>query len=142
MRYQVTIAALVAASGLVVGASGCGQSKVSECNALIEVINRGVQSLEKPGEKNGAGELKVMAEAMDKVATDAAQVKLSLPELQKYSTEYQNMAKEVARAARDMAAASEAKDPEKSNSAQAAMEKAVKQEEPLVKGINDFCVAP
>ncbi len=47
MRTQVTLAALVAALGLVAGAGGCGQNKVSECNALIEVINKGVQSIEK-----------------------------------------------------------------------------------------------
>ena len=69
-------------------------------------------------------------------------IKLTIPELTKYSTEYQNMAKEVAKAARDMSAAAEAKDPEKINAAQAAMEKAVKQEDPLVDGINKFCQAP
>lgn len=146
MRYQVTIAAVVAAAGLFVSASGCGQKKLSECNALIDVINKGVQSLEK-GQKAGAdqtgiGDLKAMAEAMDKVAADAAAVKLETPELQRYSTDYQGMAKDVAKAAREMAGAVEAKDADKSNSAQAAMEKAVKQEDPLVESINKFCQSP
>ncbi|HSO00615.1 MAG TPA: hypothetical protein VLS89_20125, partial [Candidatus Nanopelagicales bacterium] len=132
--------------GLLALATGCGQSKISECNALIEVINKGVQSLEK-GQKAGsdptvAADLKAMADAMEKVAGDASQVKLTIPELQKFSTEYQTMSKEVAKAARDMATAAEAKDPEKINAAQAAMEKAVKQEDPLVDGINKFCQAP
>jgi hypothetical protein len=87
-------------------------------------------------------DLKKMADAMDKVAADAAAVKLTIPELQKYSADYQNMAKEVAKAAREMAAAAEAKDPEKINTAQATMEKAVKQEDPLVDSINKFCQAP
>lgn len=146
MRDQVSKAALLVGAGLLVLGTGCGQSKISECNALIEVINRGVQSLEK-GQKAGsdptvAADLKAMADAMDKVAADASQVKLTIPELTKYSTEYQSMAKEVAKAARDMSAAAEAKDPEKINAAQAAMEKAVKQEDPLVDGINKFCQAP
>lgn len=146
MRDQVSKAALLIGAGLLALVTGCGQSKISECNALIEVINRGVQSLEK-GQKAGsdptvAADLKAMADAMDKVAADASQVKLTIPELTKYSTEYQNMAKEVAKAARDMSAAAEAKDPEKINAAQAAMEKAVKQEDPLVDGINKFCQAP
>ncbi|MCC6558955.1 MAG: hypothetical protein IT372_39005 [Polyangiaceae bacterium] len=144
MRYHVTMAALVALAGALAG--GCGQSKISECNALIEVINKGVQSLEK-GQKagndpSGVSDLKSMADAMEKVAADASAVKLTIPELTKYSADYQTMAKEVAKAARDMAAAAEAKDPDKINTAQAAMEKAVKQEDPLVDSINKFCQAP
>jgi hypothetical protein len=146
MRYQVTVAALVAFAGLAPLVGGCGQSKISECNALIEVINKGVQSLEKGpkagADPSGVGDLKSMADAMDKVAGDAAAVKLTIPELQKYSTDYQTMAKEVAKAARDMATAAEAKDPDKINAAQANMEKAVKQEDPLVDSINKFCQAP
>ncbi|WP_437602218.1 hypothetical protein [Sorangium sp. So ce590] len=146
MRTQVTLAALVAALGLVAGAGGCGQNKVSECNALIEVINKGVQSIEKGtktgADQGGSSELKTMAEAMDKVAADAAQVKLTTPELQKFSGEYQAMAKEVAKAARDLATAADANDAEKSNTAQAAIEKAIKQEDPLVDNINKFCQAP
>ena len=46
MRYQVTIAALVAGAGLFVSAGGCGQSKISECNALIEVINKGLRAMD------------------------------------------------------------------------------------------------
>lgn len=146
MRYQVTMAALVIGAGALALGSGCGQSKISECNALIEVINKGVQSLEK-GQKagsdpSGVNDLKAMADAMDKVAADAAAVKLTIPELQASSTEYQAMAKEVAKAARDMATAAEAKDADKINTAQAAMEKAVKQEDPLVDKINKFCQAP
>ncbi|WP_437783964.1 hypothetical protein [Sorangium sp. So ce1097] len=146
MRTQVTLAALVAALGLVVGAGGCGQNKVSECNALIEVINKGVQSIEKGTkagtDQGGSSELKAMADAMDKVAADAAQVKLTTQELQKFSSEYQAMAKDVAKAARDLATAADANDAEKSNAAQAAIEKAIKQEDPLVDNINKFCQAP
>ncbi len=144
MRYQII--ALGMATGILLGGAGCGQKKINECNALIQVINTGVQNLEKggkfSGDPSGVGELKSMADAMDKVAADAAKVELTIPELKKYSTDYQAMAKEVAKAARDMAAAAEAKDANKINAAQAAMEKAVKQEDPLVDSINKFCQAP
>ena len=52
------------------------------------------------------------------------------------------MAKDVAKAARDLATAADANDAEKSNAAQAAIEKAIKQEDPLVDNINKFCQAP
>jgi hypothetical protein len=145
MRIQLTIAGALAALGLLFGASACGQKKIAECNSLIEVINKGVQSLEnapKAADPGGTADFKAMAETMDKVAADAAKVELSIPELKKYSTEYQTMAKDVAKAARDMAVAAEAKDMAKLTAAQAAMDKSVKQEDPLVDSINKFCQAP
>ncbi|WP_437653083.1 hypothetical protein [Sorangium sp. So ce1182] len=119
---------------------------MSECNALVEVANRGVQSIErgtKAGtDQGGSGELRAMADAMDKVAANAARVKLTTPELQGFSSEYQAMAKDVAKAARDLAAAADANDAEKSNRAQAAIEKAIRQEDPIVDSLNKFCQAP
>jgi hypothetical protein len=142
-----TLATAVACAALL--GAGCGQKKVNECNALVQVINAGVQSLEKSpkadGDANSTADLKAMAEAMDKVAADAARVELTLPELKKFSTDYQAMVKEVSKAARDMAAATDSKDKDavgKVAAATAAMEKAVKQEDPLVDGINKFCQAP
>ncbi len=146
MRHQSMLSAAILGAALLVGATACGQKKVAECNQLIEIINKGVESLNKTpkggADPTGASELKGMADAMDKVAADAAKVELSIPELKKYSTEYQVMAKEVAKAARDMAGAAEAKDLAKINAAQAALDKAVKQEDPLVDSINKFCQGP
>jgi ABC-type Zn uptake system ZnuABC Zn-binding protein ZnuA len=145
MRLFVASAASVAL--LALGAAGCGQKRVTECNGIIQVINTGVASLEK-GPKiegdpaTGVADLKAMADSMDKVAGDAAKVELTIPELKKYSTDYQAMAKEVSKAARDMATAAEAKDVTKITSAQTAMEAAVKKEDPLVDSINKFCQQP
>lgn len=131
---------------LLLGAGACGQKKITECNNLIQVINAGVQNLEKgtkaAGDETGVAELKSMADAMDKVADDAAKVDITIPELKKYETEYQTMARDVAKAAREMAAAAQSKDMAKLNAAQSAMEKAVKQEDPLVDSINKYCQAP
>jgi len=144
MRYQIVVASVLSI-GAALLVTGCGQKKINECNALIQVINTGVQNLEKgnkiAGDATGVAELKGMADAMDKVAGDAGKVELTIPELKKQRDDYQTMAKEVAKAARDMASAAEAKDANKINAAQAAMEKAVKQEDPLVDGINKFCQA-
>jgi hypothetical protein len=147
MRYQSIIrASVVLAGGLLVLLPGCGQKKITECNNLIQVINTGVQSLEKggkiPGEDGGVNDLKAMADAMHKVAGDPAKVELTIPELKQYSGSYQAMAKDVAKAARSMAEAAGAKDLKRMSDAQAAMEKAVKQEDPLVDSINKFCQAP
>ena len=146
MRYQSVLSCAIVGAALLMGVTACGQKKISECNQLIEVINKGVESLNKTpkggSDPTGAADLKSMADSMDKVAGDAAKVDLSIPDLKKYSAEYQTMAKEVAKSARDMAAAAEAKDLAKITAAQAALDKAVKQEDPLVDSINKFCQGP
>jgi hypothetical protein len=134
------VLALAAALG------GCGQKRVSECNALILVINGGVQGLEKaPKPENdptGVSELKVMAERMDKVAGDTASVPVTITEVKRFSSEYQKMAKDIAKAARDLAAAAESRDAAKRAAAEQSLDAAVKQEDPLVDAINKFCQTP
>ena len=76
-----------------------------------------------------------MADAMDKVAEDAAKVKLTIAQLKDFSDKYQKMAKDVATSARDMAAAAEEKNIDKMTKAQEAMEGAAK-------NVRANCLAP
>lgn len=125
---------------------GCGKNKVTQCNALVQVLNTGAQSLEKAekssADPESAASLRAVADAMEKTAADAEKAPVSLPELKKYSADYQAMAREVAKSAREMADAAEKKDSEKVAQANAALEKAAKQEEPIIEGLNKFCQAP
>lgn len=146
MRYQIMIAG-VAGMGLLIGSAGCGPSKISECNALIEVLNKGAQNIDKGTKAVAAnpmatGEYKGLADAAEKVAEEASKVKLEIPELKKFSTDYQNVMKEFAKTARDTATAVDAKDTTKMTAAANAMEKVGKQEETLITDINKFCQAP
>ena len=133
----VGLAACVAALG------GCAQKRVAECNALIVVINSGVQGLEKTpkveNDPTGVSDLKAMAERMDKVAGETASVPVTLPEVKKFSADYQKMAKDIARAERELAAAAETRDAAKRATAEQSLDAAVKQEDPLVDSINKFC---
>ena len=146
MHNESLMSCAIVAVALLVGLPGCGQKKINECNQLIEVINKGVDSLAKASRANsdptGTADYKTMADTMDAVAGDAAKVELSVPELKKLSLDYQTMAKEVAKSAREMVAAADSQDFAKVNTAKAAVEKAVKQEDPLVDSINKFCHAP
>ena len=135
--------------GLLIGLvafTGCAQKRVAECNALIAVINSGVQGLEKApkadNDPTGATGLKAMAERMDKVAAETASVPVTIVEVKKLSAEYQKMAKEIARAERELSAAAEARDAAKQATANQALDAAVKQEDPLIDSINKFCQAP
>ncbi len=136
---------IFAALGLFAALStGCGQKKITECNALVQVINTGVVSLEKApkNEADPTSDLKAMADAMDKVASDALGVQLTLPELKKYRDEYQKMAKDIAKAERELAAAAQDKDASRRTAAESTLDAAVKQEDPLVDQINKYCQAP
>jgi Skp family chaperone for outer membrane proteins len=125
---------------------GCGQKKITECNAMVQVINAGVVSLEKPAKNEadaGVGaDLRAMADAMDKVAADAGSVQLTLPELKKLRDQYQKMAKDIAKAERELATIAQEHDTARRSAADSALDTAVKEEDPLVDQINKYCQGP
>jgi hypothetical protein len=146
---RTLIRSVALASGvalLALGGAGCGQKKIAECNAVVQVINSGVVSLEKApkteADPNGVADLRAMADAMDKIAGEAAAVQLTLPELRKLRDDYQRMAKEIARAERELAAAVQERDTTRRNAAESALDAAVKLEDPLADQINKVCQAP
>ncbi|HHH29915.1 MAG TPA: hypothetical protein ENK57_16435, partial [Polyangiaceae bacterium] len=103
MRAIVLPTAVVLALAL----SACGsQTKIEECNALVGVINKGVDKVQKgttaaPDGGPAVDELRALADELDNVAKETAAVKLTLPELQKFGEDYQAMATEVAASARE-----------------------------------------
>ncbi len=145
MRQQSKIAA-AAIPFLAIALGACGQSKISECNALVGVLNTGAQDIHArtnaiTSKPEAIAEYKALAEAAEKVAESASKVEVRSPELKKLSSDYQTTMREFAKAARDIAA-SEAKDISKMNAAANAIEKVGKEEEQLVADINKFCQAP
>jgi hypothetical protein len=126
--------------------TGCGQKKIAECNAVVQVINAGVVSLEKApkneADPTGVADLRAMADSMDKIAADAQSIQLTLPELKKLRDDYQKMAKEIAKAERELASAAQDRDTARRATAESTLDSAVKQEDPLVDQINKFCQAP
>lgn len=146
MRHVAQTFAAAASMLLAVTTAGCGQKKVTECNKLVEVINGGVLSLEKApkneSDPTGIADLRAMADAMDKVANDAGSVQLTVPELKKLRDEYHKMAKDIAKAERELAAAAEERNAARRSAAEGTLEAAVKREDPLVDQINKYCQAP
>lgn len=146
MTTKNTIARLVGLALFGAVACGCGQKKLTECNALVQVINAGVVSLERAprneADPSGISDLRAMADAMDKVGADAAGVQLTTPELKKLRDEYHKMAKDIARAERELATAAQERDAARRSSAEGALDATVKQEDPLVDQINKYCQGP
>jgi hypothetical protein len=56
--------------------------------------------------------------------------------------DYQKMAKDIAKAERDLAAAAQDRDAARRAASETALDGAVKQEDPLVDQINKYCQAP
>ena len=127
---------------------GCGeQKKIKECNALVAVINTGVdkiQSVTRSAPDGGAAvaELRALATEMEAVAAEAKKVELTLPELKKLSSDYQGLATELATAAGELATAVDNVDMETMAKAQNQMDSVVKREDPLIQALNEFCRAP
>lgn len=146
MRYPNTLARLIGLGLLGAVACGCGQKKLTECNALVQVINTGVVSLEKApkneADPSGISDLRAMADAMDKVGAEAASVQLTTPELKKLRDEYHKMAKDIAKAERELASAAQERDTARRSTAEGTLDAAVKQEDPLVDQINKYCQGP
>jgi hypothetical protein len=128
--------------------TGCGDDKkIQECTALIEVINDGVRRIHKhtssePDGGSDVAELRLLGEEMESVAKQTESVELSYADLKKYASEYQQMATEMAAAARELASAYDKVDIEGMKKARGRMDKAVKREDPLVEGLNKYCRAP
>jgi hypothetical protein len=144
MRQQIKVAAAVAFLSAATGA--CGQSKITECNALVDVLNKGAQDIHArtnaiTSKPEAIAEYKALAESAEKVADDASKVEIRNPELKKLSSDYQTTLRAFASAAREIAAA-DAKDIPKMNAAANTIEKVGKEEEQLVGDINKFCQTP
>ena len=126
--------------------AGCGQKKIAECNAVVGMINNAVVGLEKTpkneADPTGLSDLRSMADAMDKVASDIGAVQITLPDLKKLRDRYQNMATDIAKAERDLASAAQDRDSARRTTAESTLDLAVKQEDPLVDQINKYCQAP
>jgi hypothetical protein len=126
--------------------AGCGQKKIAECNAVVQIINAGVVSLEKApkneADPTGVSDIRAMADAMDKIAADAQNIQLTLPELKKLRDDYQKMAKDIAKAERELASAAQERDAARRATAESTLDLAVKQEDPLVDQINKYCQSP
>jgi len=116
---------------------------MTECNALIGVINKAVDDLNhvaqtSPG-SSATDDYKVMADTMDRAANGIAEVELRDERLQRFAQEYETMARQVAKSARALNAAVEAGNLAKVGAAKADVEKAVQKEDPLVDAINKYC---
>lgn len=141
-RY--TLGALAALSLL----AGCGpKKKIEECQAFVTAVNEGVDRIHKamgatPEAGKSVSELRALATEMDAITKQTEKVALTVPDLQKLGQRHQELTKDLATAARELADAVEQVDVEKTTKLQGRMEEIVKKEDPLVEELNRFCQTP
>lgn len=140
VRWCARLLAMLCAA---VVATGCGAKKSAECGGLVRVVNAGVETAGRQpkaaDDPSGVVGLRALADAMDRAVADASKVAVTTPALRAWAAEYQTMARDVARYARDAAAAVDARDVGGMNAAWAAMTQAYDREAPLVDALNKLC---
>ncbi len=130
------------AAGAILFGAGCASAKREECRALSSMMNQTADRVDKAqASALDPSGLKALADALDKSATEADALKLTMPELQKHAKAYAALNRDVAKVAREMAAAGEAGDRAKAEAAGDAMEKAVANEPKLVAEVNKLCLS-
>jgi len=134
---QVTLAGgLIAALGLV---SAC-DSKINQCNRLIEVINNEQTPIkEMKTQGNDAGSFKKLADVLDGVAGKVKAVELKDEKLVKFRDDYATMAEELAGSSREAADALGGTDMKKTTAAIKKMQSFAPRESELVENINKYC---
>ncbi|MFO0592634.1 MAG: hypothetical protein U0441_34135 [Polyangiaceae bacterium] len=125
-------------SAIVVAA--CGSAKRDECRSLSTLMNQGADKIDKAqATALDPSGLKALADTLDKTATEADALKLTVPELVTHRKSYAALLRDTSKTAREMAAAGEAGDRPKAEAAGDAMEKIVAAEPKLVADVNKAC---
>ncbi|MEM6787490.1 MAG: hypothetical protein AAF715_08215 [Myxococcota bacterium] len=131
-----TVVGLSAAMGL---ASGC-DSKINQCNRLIEVINNEQAPIkEMDKQDNDPESFKKLADVLDGVAGTVRGVEVKEEELQKFRDDYATMASELATSSREAAEALGGTDMKKTTEAIKKMQSFESRESELVGNINKYC---
>jgi uncharacterized lipoprotein YehR (DUF1307 family) len=134
-------AALVCAASVV----GCGQSKTTQCNRLIEKVNATTASiaasLNKVQQTDDAVQLDQMAELLDKTKQEVVALELEDAKLKGLAGQYGTMLDGIAKSARSMAKAKRDTDSEAFATAEKSFESVGDEETRIVDALNTYCNA-
>ena len=138
-RQALRMSVFAVAAGLMAtgGLTAC-DGKISQCNRLIEVINKEQGPL-KSASGSDPEALKKLAETLDNVSSKVKAVELKDEQLVKFRDDYATMAGDLAKASRDTAGALESNDPKKAADAAKNMSSFGPRESQLVDSINKYC---
>ncbi|AFZ22520.1 hypothetical protein Cylst_0143 [Cylindrospermum stagnale PCC 7417] len=138
---QNVLLAATAATALLF--TGCGESKVSQCNKIVKVANQAVtvgQEFGKnPQPKKGSKALTEAASKVDKIANDLKAVEVKDEKLQGFQTRFLKLYQDTSTGMKNTAKALDKKDIPGANRLLASLKKSASDETALVKEINNYC---
>lgn len=144
VRKSVLVAV---ASAVGITLVGCGPSKVAQCNKLIDVTNKATNELASLNQNKASNaaqatqQLDKMAGSLDKYATDMQGIELKDNKLQEYRTRFVTLYKDTATSSRQLVTAIQGKNPKAADGVLQKMDSGAKQEQTLVKEVNEYCGA-
>jgi oligoendopeptidase F len=139
MRYFLIVPLTTAVSFLAIG---CTESKVSQCNKIIQIANEAVseaKSVTNGGQSSDPQAMLEAATAMEKASQDMASINVRDETLQDYQAGFVNMYQDTSQATRDFVTAFEKKDRSAAEAALTNLQQATTPEQQLVEDINTYC---
>ncbi len=130
-------AALLVGASLSLALTGC-DGRISQCNALIRVINAEQEPIKRASGSDPEA-LRKLADALDTVGSKVSGVQVKDEKVVGFRDQYGAMAKELAEAARQTALALEENDAKKAAKAADHMSSFGTRESELVGEINGYC---
>ncbi|MBE9177366.1 hypothetical protein IQ268_02100 [Oculatella sp. LEGE 06141] len=139
-KYTVCVSVVTVLSIL---ATSCSESKVSQCNQLIEIANGVVTDVQTVTQTAKGPQ---DTQAMEKIANTTAQARSEMESLQfaderlqAYQTRFISMYSDTSQATNAMVTAVSSQDAEAAQQAFDALQDATERESPLVEEVNTYC---
>lgn len=120
----------------------CGESKVSQCNRMVEVVNKAVTEVESTTSNAKEEDISTMtkiADTADRASESMKALEFTDEKLKGYQGRFLSMYTDIGKASRDLVAAVEKKDAAAAQTAYKSLETATNQESPLVDEMNGYC---
>ncbi|MGB3495336.1 MAG: hypothetical protein WBA57_21580 [Elainellaceae cyanobacterium] len=136
LRFGVAIVSVV---GFIMG---CSESKVAQCNSLIEVANQAAMEVEQVTQTASAEDteaFRTVAAAADEAATTLESIELSDATLEEYKQRFITLYVETSAATQSLVDAVEQQNAQAATDAYNKLQSATQQESPLVDAVNDYC---
>lgn len=116
----------------------CSESLKSQCSRFGTTVN-GYSKQVKDNPPKNFNDLSRIANDLDKYATELEAIKLNDQKLREFQGRFVAMYQQTSAASRKLVAASNKPDPKTGLAALTELQTAVKQEEPLLKDVNEYC---
>lgn len=123
--------------------TGCGESKVAQCNKLIKVANQAVtlsQDFSKnPQREKGSKALTEVAGKIDTITNEMKALEIKDEKLQSFQGRFLKLYQDTSKGLRDTAAAVDKKNLKAANASLVTLRKSSSDETAIVTEINSYC---